>query len=260
MPPMQLSWDLHVHPGPSSVPRWGTGAEIQAACARAGVAGFVWKSHEGHTARACRDLPADRPRAIGSASLNAWATPASVGEAIADGAGWVWGPTYREGGVSWELPLPEQWPAFMGLLAKVDRPLVLGTGHLGADGRRALAEFAAGRPDLTCSVTHSLYLDAAEVAELNALGCVFEVDLYTATRAIHDRPRTDLVGGITALRAAGAWVYVTTDCGQKAVGDPYVFSHTTLDEFARVIGDDVASEVAIEHPRELALRVVGGLQ
>lgn len=35
---VQLSWDFHVHPGPSSVPRWGNGAEIQAAAARAGVA------------------------------------------------------------------------------------------------------------------------------------------------------------------------------------------------------------------------------
>jgi hypothetical protein len=260
MPPMQLSWDLHVHPGPSSVPRWGTGAEIQAACARAGVAGFVWKSHEGHTARACRDLPADGPRAIGSASLNAWATPDSVSEAIADGAGWVWGPTYVEGGVGWDLPLPEQWAAFMALLAKVSRPLVLGTGHLGAAGRRAFAEFAAATPNLTCGVTHSLYLDATEVAELHGLGCLFEVDLYTSSRAIHGRPRTDLVSGIAALRAAGAWVYVTTDCGQKDVGDPYAFSRATLDTFAAAIGEEAATEVVIDHPRQLALRIVGGMQ
>jgi hypothetical protein len=260
MPAMQLSWDLHVHPGPSSVPRWGTGLEIQAACARAGVAGFVWKSHDGHTARACRDLPADGPRAIGSASLNAWATPASVEEAIADGAGWVWGPTYREGGVGWELALPDQWPAFMDLLAKVERPLVLGTGHLGGAARRAFAEFAAATPNLTCSVTHSLYLDANEVAELRRLGCLFEVDLYTSTRAIHGRPRTDLAAGIAALRAAGAWVYVTTDCGQKDVGDPYVFSRTALDAFADTIGEEAAQEVAVEHPRELALRIAGARQ
>jgi hypothetical protein len=67
---MQLAWDLHVHPGPSSVRRWGTGAQIQAAAARAGLRGFLWKSHERHTSLACADLPRT-PRAIGSASLNA---------------------------------------------------------------------------------------------------------------------------------------------------------------------------------------------
>ncbi len=255
---MQLSWDLHVHPGPSSVPRWGTGAEIQAACARAGVAGFVWKSHEGHTARACRDLPADGPRAIGSASLNAWATPENVREALADGACWVWGPTYVAGGVGWDLPLPSRWPEFAALLAKTDRPLVLATGHLGPAGRRAFGEFAAKVSNLTCCVTHSLYLDADEVAALHGLGCLFEVDLYTSTRDVHARPRTDLATGIAALCAAGAWVYVTTDCGQKDVGDPYLFSRSTLDAFAATIGEAVASEVAVDHPRQLASRVIGG--
>jgi hypothetical protein len=148
----------------------------------------------------------------------------------------------------------------MALLAGVGRPLVLGTGHLGQAGRRAFAEFAAATPDITCSVTHSLYLDPAEVAELHRLGCLFEVDLYTSTRAIHGRPRTDLAQGIAALRAAGAWVYVTTDCGQKDVGDPYVFSRATLDTFAGAIGDAAATEVVVDHPRQLALRVVGGMR
>jgi hypothetical protein len=255
---MQLSWDLHVHPGPSSVPRWGTGTEIQAACARAGLAGFVWKSHDGHTARAAAGLPKDGPRAIGSASLNAWATPDNVREALDDGALWVWGPTYLEGHVGWDLPLPARWDAFKTLLGTIARPIVLATGHLGADERRALAAFAAPLAHVTCSVTHSLYLDAAEVERLRDLGCLFEVDLYTSTRAIHGRPRTALAKGIGALLDANAEVYVTTDCGQVDVGDPYLFSRKTLDALASELGEEAVTDVAVANPRRLAERIVAG--
>lgn len=258
MPPMQLSWDLHVHPGPSSVPRWGTGAELQAACARAGLAGFVWKSHDGHTARAARALPTDGPRAVGSVSLNVWATVANVTEALADGALWVWGPTYLEGHVGWDLPLPVAWHAFADLLASVTTPLVLCTGHLGAPGRLAFAEFQAPLRHIACSITHALYLDPAEVETLRDLGCLFEVDLYTSSRAIHGRPRTDTAAGVRALRAAGADVYVTTDCGQKDVGDPYVFSRRALDALATDLGEDVVTKVARDNPRRLAERIVAG--
>ncbi len=257
---MQLSWDLHVHPGPSSVPRWGTGAEIQAACARAGVAGFVWKSHEGHTARACRDLPAAGPRPIGSASLNAWATPDNVKGALDDGAGWVWGPTYLEGRVGWDLPLPVAWSAFAGLLRAYRRPLVLATGHLGVEGRRAFAEFASELPHITCSITHSLYLHRDETTALRRLGCLFEVDLYTATHEIHGRPSVDAAAGIAALHSEGTHVYVTTDCGQKDVGDPYVFSRRTLDAIAATMGEAETHEVAVANPARLAEHIVGGLQ
>jgi hypothetical protein len=257
---MQLSWDLHVHPGPSSVPRWGGGAEIQAACARAGIAGFVWKSHEGHTAQACRALPTGGPRPIGSASLNAWATPDSVREALADGAAWVWGPTYLDGHVGWDLPLPATWNALADVIRETTRPLVLATGHLGARGRMTFAMFARTLPHVTCSITHSLYLGMDEVAALSELGCLFEVDLYTSTRAIQDRPQTDAAKGIAQLQEAGGAVYLTTDCGQKDIGDPYIFSHSILAGIAAEIGDEAVAEVAVAAPRRLVEHVVGGRQ
>jgi len=254
---MQLSWDLHVHPGPSSVPRWGTGIEIQEAARRAGLKGFVWKSHEEHTARACRGLPSGPPWAIGSASLNAFADANSVAEAIADGARWVWGPTYRDGQVAWDLPLPARWSSFAGMLQAVARPLVLATGHLSAAGRRVFAEIAAASKSLRCSITHSLYLPPAEVAELRDLGCVFEVDLYTASHQIAGRPEVSLAGGIRTLRDLGATVYLTTDAGQRDTGDPYVFSKKRLDDIAGAIGADVLNEIAVANPDAVAQRVLG---
>lgn len=242
------------------MPRWGGGEDIQSACARAGIAGFVWKSHEGHTARACRDLPTGGPRPIGSASLNAWATPDSVRAALDDGAAWIWGPTYLDGHVGWDLPLPAVWDEFAEIIREAARPLVVATGHLGAPGRMAFAMLASALPHCTCSITHSLYLELDEVAALKQLGCLFEVDLYTSTRAIHDRPRTDAAKGIAQLQAVGALVYLTTDCGQKDVGDPYVFSRSVLAGIAAEIGEEAMAEVAIAAPRRLAEHVVGGRQ
>ncbi len=253
---MQLSWDLHVHPGPSSVPRWGGGNEIQAAAARGGLKGFVWKSHNRHTAKACAAL-APAPRAIGSASLNAWATPNSVAQSITEGARWVWGPTLDQGHVGWDRPLPEMWTAFRNLLLRTDATLVLGTGHLDRAGRRAFAELAAATPRLLCSITHSLYLAANDVAELKALGCMFEIDLYTATREITGRPRVDLASGIRRLRDAGATVYLTTDCGQPEIGDPYIFSAATLTALAEALGNETLKEIAVVNPGRMAAHALG---
>ena len=255
---MQLSYDLHVHPGPSVVPRWGTGAEIQAAAARAGVRGFVWKSHEGHTALECRKL-SPTPRAIGSASLNQWATAESVAAAIADGARWLWGPTYKDGKVGWDLPLPAFWPAVADLLRRGKAPLILGTGHMDANGRRAFAELASDLPNLVCSITHSLYLEPAEIAMLRDLGAVFEVDLYTGTHPLPGRPEVDLATGIAALRALGATVYLTTDAGQRDTGDPYVFSASVLASLTPALGEGVLREIAAANPEKMAAHALEGL-
>jgi hypothetical protein len=257
---VQLSWDLHVHPGPAPVPRWGLGADIQAAARRAGLKGFVWKAHDRHTARDCAELAEPTPRAVGSASLNAWARPDSLAAAIAEGARWVWGPTWIDGRIGWETPLPDAWPDFAAIVEKDTAPLVLATGHLGAEGRQAFAALSGRRPGLLCSITHSLYLDADEAAVLRDRGCVFEVDLYTATRAIEGRPVLDLARGVQALRGLGATVYLTTDCGQPAVGDPYVFSGQILAGLERDLGEETLAEIAVTNPHRVAAHALGGLQ
>ena len=255
--PLQLSWDLHVHPAPSTVPRWGDGAAIQAAAAYAGVRGFVWKSHEMHTAQLAAKLGRN-PRAFGSASLNGFASAESIRAAIVDGARWVWGPTYRAGGVSWDLPLPDIWPDVASMLMAIEAPLVLATGHLGAQGRRIFAALAPRLPNARCSITHSLYLDDAEVDALLPLGTAFEVDLYTATRSIDGRSDLNLAGGLERLVAKGAFVYLTTDAGQVATGDPYVFSATVLESLRGKLADDILQTVAIANPAEIAAHALGG--
>jgi hypothetical protein len=249
---MQLSWDLHVHPGPSSVPRWGTGAQVQVAAARAGLRGFVWKSHETHTPLLCADL-APSPRAIGSASLNPWAGPDDVERAIVDGARWLWGPSRRPRlELGWDLPLPAWWPDLVDRLERLDGPLVLATGHLDATGRRAFAELASSSSRYLCSVTHAASLERPEVADLHRLGCLFEVDLYTAVHAVPGRPRPDLVSAVGALRAWGASVYLTTDAGQPETGDPYGFAEGILEPLVRALGIEEVEDMARTIPDHVA--------
>jgi hypothetical protein len=255
---MQLSWDLHVHPGPSSVPRWGTGRDVQAAAARAGLAGFVWKSHETHTARLCADLP-PTPRAIGSASLNAWAGPEEVAAAIADGARWIWGPSRRAHlELGWDLPLPPWWPRLVERLEDLDGPLVLATGHLDAAGRRAFAELAASSSRYVCSVTHAASLGVYEAADLQRLGCHFEVDLYTAVHTVPGRSRPDLAVAIGGLRRAGASVYLTTDAGQPETGDPYTFAERALEPLVGALGRDEVEAMARTIPERVARHALAG--
>jgi hypothetical protein len=247
-----LSYDLHVHPGPSVAPRWGDGRRVWEAAAAAGVKGFVWKAHERHTAELCRQLPADPVRAIGSASLNTWATIGDVMEAVDAGARWIWGPTLgRDGSIGWDLPLPEWWESLAARLSTPGRQLVLATGHLGAEGRAALAELADIHQHLVCSVTHSLYVSPDELGRLAQRGCVFEIDAYTLTAEIEGRKRADLRPVVEALTAAGALVYFTSDGGQEATGDPFLFGAEALEQVATMIGATAADTLGVRNPDAL---------
>src|SRR5207245_9251207 len=105
----------------------------------------------------------------------------------------LWGPTQdAAGAIGWELPLPREWGRIARWLREFDGPLVVATGHLGAEGRAAFAELAADRDNLVCSVTHSLYVPPEQARALAASGCVFEVDAYTYAHEIPGRTRGDL--------------------------------------------------------------------
>lgn len=251
--PLQLLWDLHLHPGPSATPRWGSGRSVWEAAREAGVEGFVWKSHEQHTVDACRELPPGPPYALGSASLNAWSNLEGVVAAIESGAKWIWGPTRAPGNLlAWDLGLPGWWPDLAAYLRRLRRPIVLATGHLGPAGRRAFAATAMAAPYLRCSITHSLYLPTDEVETLREAGCAFEVDLYTAAHPIGGRPRVDLARGLERLWRADAWVYLTSDAGQAHVGDPYVFVARQLEALEPLIGRERTHSLAVANPERMA--------
>ena len=244
-----LSYDLHLHPGPSKAPRWGTGIEVQRAAEAASVRGFVWKAHEQHTPRLCAALPPSPVRAFGSASLNPWSGIADVLEALADGAAWLWGPTLSTTGeIAWELELPPYWPELEGELRGLERPLVLATGHLGAPGRQHFAELAAACPHLLCSVTHTLYVPLREALELAARGAVFEIDAFTLRHDLPGRTRHAPEETVRELHRVEARVYFTSDGGQVDTGNPFEFGAESLDELGTLIGHGHAEELGVAAP------------
>jgi Family of unknown function (DUF6282) len=244
-----LSYDLHVHPGPSKAPRWGTGEEVQKAAEESGVGGFVWKAHEQHTPRLCAALPPSPVRTFASASLNPWSTLADVVEALDDGAAWLWGPTISpKGETTWELALPEYWNELTDELRRRGSRRILATGHLGGPGRAQFAELAASSPYLLCSVTHTLYVPPSELRELAARGAVFEIDAYTLRHDLPGRTRHRPEDALGALRGAGALVYFTSDGGQASTGNPFAFGAESLDELGTLIGDAVAEELGVDGP------------
>lgn len=253
----QLSWDLHLHPAPSATPRWGDGLQVWQAARHAGLRGFVWKSHEEHTAERCRRLPPGPPTGIGSASLNGWATPDSVMAAVDAGARWIWGPSRdAQGRLAWDLALPHWWPDLRSRLAARAQPVVLATSHLDATGRLELGRTAAALPGAQCSVTHSLYLPAEEVEPLAKLGCAFEFDLYTSIHPIAGSPQRDLLQTARTLRDAGRFVYLTSDAGQMHIGNPFEFSNRVLSELAERSGSDLVDELAVRNPSEIVGKVL----
>jgi hypothetical protein len=254
---VDLSWDLHLHPGPSSVPRWGDGMRVWEAALRAGVRGFVWKSHEEHTVTRCRQLPAGPPTAIPSASLNPWTNVEEVMAAVEAGARWLWGPSRdAEGGLGWELPLPSWWPELRERLAGVEHPLVLATSHLSPEGRRELASAALELPNARCSVTHSLYVPPTEAQELAELQCAFEFDLYTNRFPREDRPAADLIEAAASLHERGALAYLTSDGGQEHTGNPFDFASRELDELAERAGRELIEVLARRNPDSLVQHVL----
>jgi Family of unknown function (DUF6282) len=246
-----LAYDLHVHPGPSSAPRWGDGERVWRAAADAGVEGFVWKSHEEHTVARCRALPREPVWAIPSASLNPWAAYGDVVDAIEAGARWLWGPTVTaDGAIGWDLPLPADWDRLATWLVDRRPALVLATGHLDRDGRRTFAR-AAADAGLTCSVTHTLHLTVDEALDLAGRGCAFEIDAYTYAHPIEGRRLSDVGAMVAALTEAGAPVYFTSDGGQAATGDPFAFGRRVLAELERVLDPTSIHRLAVDGPRAI---------
>lgn len=249
-----LSWDLHVHPGKAEEGRWGDGEQVRRAAQRAGVRGFVWKSHRGKgTLSDCEKLPHSVPYALPSMTLNSEVDVGDIERGLALGVRWVWGPSRRgDQAVEWELPLPAGWAAMREVLAASKKPLVVATSHLGSSGRREFAELAGTSSAITCSVTHSLYLSDPEVRDLGELGAVFEADLYTMFHRVRDHPVADLVRRAELSWHLGSTIYLSSDAGQAATGDPYEFVAKSLAALA--LSTDMLEQLAVVGPGQVASR------
>lgn len=231
-----LSWDLHVHPGHAAEGRWGDGAAVHHAARRSGVQGFVWKTHAGCSLDAAAALVGP-PHVIPSISLNSATSAAALEAALDNGVRWIWGPSRKpDGGLAWELPLPADWAVMRSALDRYDGPLVIATSHLDRAGRSEIAHLCAERSDRLCTVTHSLYLDDDEVIRLARLEAVFEADLYTLTRTVRDW-RVPLGARTTLIHESGASIYLTSDAGQAATGDPYEFVAGALERIETELPD-----------------------
>jgi Family of unknown function (DUF6282) len=255
-----LSWDLHVHPGTSAEGRWGDGRAVQDAARRAGVRGFVWKSHSGSTAAAAADLPPGPPHVIPSIVLNHQVSPDDLERALRQGVRWIWGPSRQaDGALGWELPLPPRWAAIRRILTGIGASLVLATSHLDTRGRREFASLPATAPSVLCTVTHSLYLADDEVRALARSGAVFEADLFTLTRPVRDVPIAALGPRADLVHSVGSVIYLTSDAGQAAVGDPYAFVDRELRRLAAGLADaglaDVLPGLTIAGPERVARHI-----
>lgn len=252
---MALSYDLHLHPGPSSAPRWGDGRRVWDAARDAGVRGFVWKSHEEHTPARCAQLPDSPVRPFASASLNPWAQMPDITAAIEAGAAWLWGPTTAaDGAIAWDLPLPELWGELSDWLRERRPQIVLATGHLAADGRRGMARLAA-QLGIPCSVTHTLLIPLDEALELARMGAAIEIDAYTYLHTPGGREVTDPVEATSELERTGALCYFTSDGGQAETGNPFVFADKVLSVLSRRLSPALVRRLAVDGPVAMVERL-----
>jgi hypothetical protein len=254
MTPM-LTWDLHVHPGTAADGRWGDGPAVQESARRAGVKGLVWKTHAGSSLSGAAALLGP-PYVLPSISLNPATGLPDLARALDAGVRWIWSPSRQaDSALGWELPLPKLWPAKRDVLEKADGPLVIATSHLGPIGRAEVAEMCATRRDRLCTVTHSLYLDDDEIRRLADLGVVFEVDLFTLIHTVREWPRAELGPRVALVHELGSTIYLTSDAGQSATGDPYEFVAGALAELAAELGAGV-EELAERAPERVISHLV----
>jgi hypothetical protein len=225
---------------------------VRKSAGRAGVKGLVWKSHAGSTAALASYLAPGSPEVIPSIVLNPGVALADVQEAIESGVRWIWGPSRNaDGSLGWDLPLPAYWSELAQMLSDLAEPVVLATSHLARLGRDEFATFCATTPSILCSVTHSLHLSDDEVTSLAHKGVVFEVDLYTLTRVVRNVPLAPLAPRADLVHSLGCTIYLTSDAGQAAVGDPYDFVRAALDRLQLSLGSRL-EQLASSGPERVA--------
>jgi len=231
--------DLHAHFGPDPHrTRSVTGLEAAQQAAGAGHAAIVLKSHDTPSAglAAALDPLVDGVAVFGGVCCDreiGGTNPAAVEVALRLGARIVWLPTLSSAqdvanGVAAQLGIPgpgvrvvdddgaitAETLEILDLVAEHDA--VLATGHVSAAEHLAVTRAFAPRGKVL--VTHAMEelagpnLDAAQCAELAALGATIELCALTCVGALATRPVADIVD---CIRRVGVdRVTLGTDFGQ----------------------------------------------
>jgi hypothetical protein len=272
--------DLHAHFGPDPHrARSVTGLDAARQAAAAGHAAIVLKSHDTPSAALAAAL---EPLVDGVAVLGGVCcdrevgglNPAAVEVALRLGARIVWLPTLSsaqdvDNGVAAQLGIPgpglrvtdadgrltADTLAIADLVAEHDA--VLATGHVSAAEHLAVARAFAGRGRVL--VTHAMEelagpnLDAAQCAELAALGAHIELCALTCIGGLATRPIDDLVD---CIRAVGVErVTLATDFGQAMNEPPAAGLQTFADAlYAAGLSEVEIRRMACTNPNALLAR------
>jgi hypothetical protein len=272
--------DLHAHFGPDPHrARSVTGLDAARQAAAAGHAAIVLKSHDTPSAALAAAL---EPLVDGVAVLGGVCcdrevgglNPAAVEVALRLGARIVWLPTLSsaqdvDNGVAAQLGIPgpglrvtdadgrltADTLAIADLVAEHDA--VLATGHVSAAEHLAVARAFARRGRVL--VTHAMEelagpnLDAAQCAELAALGAHIELCALTCIGGLATRPIDDLVD---CIRAVGVErVTLATDFGQAMNEPPAAGLQTFADAlYAAGLSEVEIRRMACTNPNALLAR------
>jgi microsomal dipeptidase-like Zn-dependent dipeptidase len=273
--------DLHCHFGPDPHRARSVDAfEAAHEAAAAGHRAIVLKSHDSPTASLAWAVQRDVgstisvfggiccDREIGGTN------PAAIEVALRLGARIVWLPTLSSAqdvanGVAAQLGIPgpgirvtdaddrltPETNEILDLVAEHDA--VLATGHVSAAEHLAVTRAFAGRGKVV--VTHAMEelagpnLDAAQCAELAALGAHIELCALTCIGALATRPVDDLVG---CIRRVGVdRVTLGTDFGQGVNEPPAAGLQTYADAlFAAGLTEAEIRRMACTNPNALLAR------
>jgi hypothetical protein len=231
--PPSLAWDLHVHAAPSSVPRWGNDLDLVGSAHAHRLLGFVLKSH--HESTAGRAVIANAFAArigapvtvLGSITLNPWISFVELDRAVDLGARVIWWPTRDDSGRSASLGLPALHHRALERAARAR--CIVATGHLSLEAAEQLVSDASGH-GLTAIATHpfnpAVGVGPAGARRLGGRGAVVEVDAYSMHQLAGGA--AFVVGEIRALLDGGVRVFLSSDGGQQATGDPFSFAADAL--------------------------------
>ena len=81
---------------------------------------------------------------------------------------------------------------------------------------------------------------------LAGLGCMFEIDAYTLSRDLAGRTRVPPEDTVGSLLETGSCVYFTSDGGQQATGNPFLFAKRVLEDLEARIGSVAARAIGVD--------------